>query len=99
QRLPSPLGGGRMALINQAQGSGQGSPNSVLYHEGINQYRNGGPPVFQDITSGNNSVLATPCNPAVAGFSAGTGFDAVTGWGVPHLAVLVPRLRSGWAGG
>ena len=97
--LATPLWAGMMTLINQVQGSTQGSPNPVLYHAGISQYRNGGPAVFQDITSGDNSVQATACNPAVPGFSAGTGFDAVTGWGVPNLAVLVHNFGSGGGGG
>jgi hypothetical protein len=97
--LATPLWAGMMALVNQVQGSTQGSPNAVLYHAGISQYRNGGPAVFQDITSGDNSVQATPCNPAVTGYSAGTGYDAVTGWGVPNLAVLVRSFGSAGGGG
>jgi hypothetical protein len=93
--LSSPLWAGMMALINQVQGSPQGSPNPVLYQAGINQYKNGGPAVFQDVTSGNNNVLATPCGPAVPGFSAGIGFDAVSGWGVANLAALVHSFGSG----
>jgi kumamolisin len=97
--LSAPLWAGMMALINQVQGSPQGSPNSVLYQAGINQYKNGGTAVFQDVTSGNNNVLATPCGPAVAGFPAGAGFDAVSGWGVPNLAALVHSFGNGGGGG
>jgi hypothetical protein len=39
--------------------------------------------VFNDITSGNNSV------PGVAGFSAGAGYDPATGWGSVNAANLV----------
>jgi len=46
----------------------------------------GGSAVFNDITSGNNSV------PGVAGFNAGAGYDAATGWGSVNAANLV----NGW---
>jgi uncharacterized membrane protein len=43
----------------------------------------GGTAVFNDITSGNNSV------PGVAGFSAAPGYDQATGWGSVNAANLV----------
>lgn len=86
----SPLWAGMMALINQFKGGPQGAPNPELYRLGTIQYKNGGPFIFTDITEGNNSIAPiTPCLPnGVTGFSAGTGFDNVSGWGAPDLNVL-----------
>ncbi|MGH9827083.1 MAG: BACON domain-containing protein, partial [Blastocatellia bacterium] len=95
--LSSPLWAGMMALINEFQGAPQGSPNSVLYQAGITQYKNGGAQAFQDITSGNNSTAGRgSCDPTgVTGFSAGTGYDPVTGWGIPNFAVLIQSFGPG----
>ncbi|MGH9765099.1 MAG: hypothetical protein ACREAC_30050, partial [Blastocatellia bacterium] len=86
----SPLLSGMMALINQFKGSSQGSPNTVLYRLGVSQYKTAGPHAYLDVTSGNNNVGPVPtCLPSVrTGFSAGTGYDPVTGWGVPDLNVI-----------
>ena len=50
------------------------------------QYGFGFPTFFHDITTGNNSV------PGVSGFTAGTGYDQVTGLGSVDAATLV----NGW---
>jgi hypothetical protein len=42
--------------------------------------------LFSDITSGDNGAGKGP------GFSAGTGYDHPTGWGVPNAAPLVHWL-------
>jgi hypothetical protein len=98
--LSSPLWAGMMGLINQVQGSAQGSPNTVLYKAAVSQYGNGGAAVFRDITSGNNNDgNIGSCDPdGVVGFSAGTGFDAVSGWGAPTLSALVQSFGSGSGG-
>jgi subtilase family serine protease len=44
---------------------------------------------FHDVTSGNNSFEG------IAGFKARKGWDAVTGWGSPIAATLVPLLAAG----
>jgi Pro-kumamolisin, activation domain/Subtilase family len=90
----SPLVAGMMALINQFLGSSQGSPNTAFYQLGVNQYKNGGPHAFIDVTSGNNNVApVSPCLPAGwTGFAAGTGFDRVTGWGGPDVSVIAQSL-------
>lgn len=60
-------------------------------------YKNAGPSTTtvgaagcKDITSGNNSTAT------VGGYTAGAGYDAVTGWGTPDgahlLAALTPLL-------
>jgi subtilase family serine protease len=86
----SPFWAGLMALINQFKGGPQGSPNPELYRLGIQQYGMGGPLVFIDITTGNNSTgPRKPCVPVgVMGFQTTPGYDQVTGWGAPDLANL-----------
>lgn len=90
----SPLLAGMMALINQFLGSSQGSPNAAFYRLGVSQFRDGGSHSFIDVTSGNNNVA--PVSPCLAagwtGFGAGTGFDRVTGWGVPDITVMAQNV-------
>ncbi len=81
--------GGIMALVNQKSGGGrQGNPNPVLYRLAAAQYSGSGPAIFHDVTAGNNSV------PGVGGFSAGPGYDLVTGLG----SVDVQALANGFGG-
>ncbi len=81
--------GGIMALVNQKSGGGrQGNPNPVLYRLAAAQYSGSGPAIFHDVTAGNNGV------PGVAGFSAGPGYDLVTGIG----SVDVQALASDFGG-
>lgn len=63
-----------MALVLQQAGVAQGNLNPNLYALANLQF-SGGASVFHDITTGNNSV------PGVTGFSAGVGYDPVTGLG------------------
>jgi len=68
--LAAPQWAGLFAIINQRKGgTGVGNANSRLYSLGLTA--NG----FHDVTAGNNT------NGATAGFTAGTGYDQVTGWG------------------
>ncbi|HEY2497981.1 MAG TPA: protease pro-enzyme activation domain-containing protein [Candidatus Angelobacter sp.] len=78
----APSFAGIMALVVQKTGSPQGNANKVLYPMARAQFA-GGTAVFNDITSGNNSV------PGVTGFSAGAGYDQATGWGSVNAANLV----------
>jgi hypothetical protein len=78
----APSFAGIMALVVQKTGSPQGNANMVLYPMANTQYA-GGAAVFNDVTSGNNSV------PGVPGFSAGVGYDQATGWGSVNAANLV----------
>jgi subtilase family serine protease len=86
----SPLLAGMMALINQKLGSAQGNPNTTFYRLGVNEYKNAGPKAFVDVTSGNNSIgVVSPCLPSgKTGYSAGVGYDSVSGLGVPDINVL-----------
>jgi pseudomonalisin len=78
----SPSFAGIMALVVQKTGAPQGNANNVLYSMARTQFA-GGAAVFNDVTSGNNTV------PGVAGFSAGVGYDDATGWGSVNAANLV----------
>jgi pseudomonalisin len=78
----APSFAGIMALVVQKTGTPQGNANNVLYSMARTQFA-GGATVFNDVTSGNNTV------PGVAGFSAGVGYDDATGWGSVNAANLV----------
>ena len=82
----SPSSAGVMAIICQKTGSRQGLANTRIYQLANAQYASGGPVVFHDITSGNNSV------PRVTGYSCTTGYDEVTGVG----SVDVNALANNW---
>jgi hypothetical protein len=75
----APSFAGIMALLVQATGQWQGSPNQTLY----SLAGQSSPGVFHDIVSGNNSVNG------LMGFSAGPGWDPVTGLGSVNAAALV----------
>lgn len=86
----APTFAGILALINQATGSnGLGNVNPMLYRLAASS-----PTAFHDITSGNNNV---PCTAGSAncpsggtiGFSAGGGYDQVTGLGSLDVANLI----------
>ncbi len=78
----SPSFAGLMALVVQKTGVAQGNANPVFYSMGQNQF-SGGIAVYHDTTSGNNTV------PGIVGFSAGVGYDPVTGWGSVDASNLV----------
>jgi subtilase family serine protease len=85
-----------LALINQSLGSpGLGNVNPKLY-----QFASSSPSAFHDVTSGNNDVPCTsgtlncPAGTSQIGFSAGTGYDQVTGLG----SVDAAKLATAWAG-
>ena len=75
----APSFAGIMALVIQATGQNQGSPNQTLY--GLAAQPALG--VFHDIVSGNNSVNG------VVGYSATQGWDPVTGLGSVDATALV----------
>ncbi len=78
----SPSFAGLMALVVQKTGVAQGNANPVFYTMGQNQF-NHGIAVYHDTTTGNNTV------PGIAGFSAGVGYDLVTGWGSVDASNMV----------
>ena len=89
--IATPCMAGIMALVLQKTGVRQGNPNPTLYKLGNAQYSrlSGAPKVFNDITSGNNSVPGQP------GYLAGTGFDLATGLGSLDATALVNNWSAG----
>ncbi len=93
----APAFAGIVALLNQKTGSnGLGNINPTLYSLAASA-----PGAFHDITTGDNIVPCTQSSkgcPAAApfqyGFSAGAGYDQVTGLG----SVDVTNLSNAWAG-
>jgi hypothetical protein len=58
---------------------------TVSYSDAFPQF---GYPGFTDIVSGNNASFPNPGK----GYSAGPGFDAVTGWGIPNGQELLAQV-------
>jgi kumamolisin len=81
----SPTWAGYCALINQARSNAGLSQIGLL---GPKIYPLIGSTNFRDITSGSNSVGAN----SVGKYSAGTGYDPVTGIGVPLMQALTQTL-------
>ena len=79
-----------LALLVQKEGAIPiGEINAELYSLATTQYGSGtGPTVFNDITSGNNSV------PGQSGYSAGTGYDRASGLGSINAANLLSAFTS-----
>ncbi len=89
----APTFAGILALINQATSSnGLGNVNPMLYSLAANNSQNH---AFHDITSGNNKVPCTtgttncPSGTTTIGFTAGAGYDQVTGIGSLDVAKLI----------
>jgi uncharacterized protein (TIGR03437 family) len=100
--VPTPIYAGLTALLNQylvAKGvqstAGLGNLNPNFYS--LARSSSG---IFHDITSGDNIVTVTcparsrTCTTATVGYSAGPGYDQVTGLGSVDAYMLV----TGWAG-
>jgi subtilase family serine protease len=83
----TPLWAGLIAIVDQMAGRPLGNVNPALYelarapHTAADLY---------DITSGNNSY--TGGGVSVPGYTAGPGWDAVTGLGTPNAVRLLPDL-------
>src|SRR5262249_52488820 len=89
----APTFAGILALINQATSSnGLGNVNPMLYQ------LTSTPGIFHDITTGTNKVPCSagtkdcPSGTTTIGFSAGAGYDQVTGLG----SVDVTNLINAW---
>jgi len=87
----SPSFAGIVALLNQKFGTAQGNINPKLYALAASS-----PSAFHDVTSGNNIVPCTAaskdCTNGSLGYSAGVGYDQVTGLG----SVDAFNLASDW---
>jgi subtilase family serine protease len=90
-----PTFAGIMALINQKTGTSQGNVNPRLY-----QLAGASTDVFHDITTGDNKVPCTqgttncPSGTTSIGFTAGVGYDLVTGLGSVNALNLVNEWSS-----
>jgi subtilase family serine protease len=86
----APIFSGMLALINEKQNytTGQGLINPALYTLASNSATYAA--AFHDITSGNNDCSAgsTWCGSTTGGFSAGVGYDQVSGLGSIDASVL-----------
>jgi subtilase family serine protease len=80
----SPQWAGIVAMADQIGNKDVGFMNPALYQIATNptMYAND----FHDVTVGNNQTTSIP------GYSASTGWDAVTGLGSPDVANLIPDL-------
>lgn len=91
----APIFAGMLAILNQKGGynTGQGLFNKTLYQMASNSATYS--TAFHDVTSGDNKCNAgsSQCSGAI-GFSAGTGYDQVTGLGSLDLAAFA-GLQSG----
>ena len=86
---------GVLAILNQATTKGLGNVNPTLYALAANL--SGAPTFpFHDVTSGSNIVPCTlgtvDCSAGTFGYSAGAGYDLVTGLG----SVDVSKLITAW---
>ena len=83
----APFWAGLVALADQLAGRPLGFVNPAIYSiaRGPDYHA-----AFHDITAGNDTFVFPPAT--VTGYSAGPGWDPVTGWGTPDAAVLLPLL-------
>ncbi len=84
----SPMWAAMWALIDESQGGG-GITNGaeILYGLG-KQQQAGGPAVFHDIVNGGNP------GGGAQGYTAGPGYDLITGWGTPNVTALIANWTS-----
>jgi subtilase family serine protease len=83
--LSCPQWAGLVAIADQLNGGGLGLINPALYKIGADPGHYASD--FFDVTTGNNQA-----DPTVPGYSAGPGWDPVTGLGTPNAANFVPDL-------
>jgi subtilase family serine protease len=87
----APAFAGIAALANQRLGSRQGNLNPQIYSLAASS-----PWAFNDITTGDNKMVCavgtTNCTSSPIGFSAGPGYDLVTGWGSIDATALLDAL-------
>lgn len=98
----TPIFAGMMALLNENAyyTTGSGEVNAALYGLAANSATYSA--VFHDVTKGNNNCTAGTkfCGSTTGGFSAGAGYDQVTGLGsfdVTQMALAFPVNTGGSA--
>ena len=93
----APIFAGMVAILNQSANypTGQGLLNTALYSLASNSTTYAA--AFHDVTAGNNNCLAggIVCPNGPIGYSAGAGYDLVTGLGSVDLAVLAGKWTLG----
>ncbi|GGB16957.1 kumamolisin [Puia dinghuensis] len=82
----APLWASLIARLNAVLGKPVGYLSPLLYQAGANGQPLG-ESACRDITSGNNDTAS------IGGYSAGPGYDAVTGWGSPIGTALMNGLK------
>ena len=82
----APLWASLIARLNASMGTSVGFLSPLLYQTGADG-KTLGQAGCRDITSGNNDTAS------IGGYSAGPGYDAVTGWGVPIGTALQSGLQ------
>lgn len=82
----APLWAALIARLNASMGEPVGFLSPKLYAKGANG-KSLGQTGCRDITEGNNDTAS------IGGYSAGPGYDAVTGWGVPIGSALESGLK------
>lgn len=82
----TPQWAGLVAIADQISGTDLGFINPALYSIGSDPTRYAND--FFDVTQGNNGAFA----PTIPGYSASTGWDAVTGLGTPNAVNLAHDL-------
>jgi kumamolisin len=82
----APLWASLVARLNASLGTPVGYLSPLLYGAGANGQALG-LSVCRDITVGNNDTAS------IGGYSAGPGYDAVSGWGVPIGSALLNGLK------
>jgi subtilase family serine protease len=81
----APQWAGLIAIADQMAGRDLGDINPALYQVASNPAMYAAD--FHDVTAGGNQT-----DPSIPGYSASTGWDAVTGIGTPDAARLLPDL-------
>ena len=82
----APQWAGLIAIADQIKGSDLGYINPALYQIANDPVHYAAD--FFDVTIGNNQTTSIP------GYSASTGWDAITGLGIPNAANLLPDLAT-----
>ena len=83
----APLWASLIALVNAHRGADKiGYVTPVLYESGSAGGGTAGARGCMDVTSGNNTT------DAIGGYTAGMGYDAVSGWGTPDGVKLLAAL-------
>jgi len=83
----APLWAAVIALADQYAGRHLGFVNPAIYRIGRSASYHS---AFHDVTTGTNTTRSP--SQTITGYSAGPGWDPVTGWGSPDAQALVPLL-------